>query len=77
MCDRTALKMGNRDIRIEREFGSQIHLITDFSMLSMVCEGLLQNAIENTPDEGRICVSTYREEGLISIQVQAVARDSH
>ncbi|MDO8969864.1 MAG: HAMP domain-containing sensor histidine kinase, partial [Saprospiraceae bacterium] len=69
MCDRIALQMGNRNIRIEREFGRPIHLITDFNMLSMVCEGLLQNAIENTPDEGRICVSTYREEGLISIQV--------
>ena len=69
ICDRIAMKMGNRNIRIERELDRPIHLITDINMLSMVCEGLLQNAIENTPDEGRICVSTYREAGLISVQV--------
>ncbi len=69
ICDRIALKLGKRNIRIERKIGRPIHLITDSNMLSMVCEGLLQNAVENTPDEGRICVSTYREEGLISVQV--------
>ncbi len=69
ICERTALKAKHRNIQIEREFDRPIHLVTDVETLSIVSEGLLRNAIENTPDEGRICVSTYREEGMTRIQV--------
>lgn len=69
ICERAQYLMGNREIRIERDYDRPASLFADAGILSLSCEGLLRNAIENTPDEGRVRVSTYREEGLVSIRI--------
>jgi signal transduction histidine kinase len=69
ICERTGQGIGNREIRIERNYGRPVCLVVDPNILSLSCEGLLRNAIENTPDEGEVRVSTYSEDGIVSIRI--------
>ena len=41
----------------------------DREMLKKVCEGLLKNAIENTPDEGEISIKANKEKEGIRIEI--------
>jgi signal transduction histidine kinase len=49
---------GKRDIEIVTAFGDNAVLYIDRHILEKLCAGLLKNAIENTPDEGRIKINT-------------------
>ena len=59
-----------RDLNIIRNFEKGIFTNTDRNILKKVCSGLLKNAIENTPDEGKIEVSAQRDGNEIQIDIQ-------
>ena len=67
LCTCVQSAMGERQLNIIRSFDDNIRLSTDISVLEKVCEGLLKNAIENTPDEGTIEIISKKENDEIQI----------
>lgn len=61
ICDRALSSMGSRELILVRDFDDTLHLTMDRAVLEKVCQGLLKNAIESTPDQGKIVVQTKRE----------------
>ena len=57
VCDGAISSMQGRDLKIIRSFEKDIVLEMDRNIIKKVFEGLLKNAIENTPDEGKIEIS--------------------
>ncbi|MBN2126042.1 MAG: GAF domain-containing protein [Deltaproteobacteria bacterium] len=70
LCDDTIASMGARELEIIRDFARGISLNMDRNTLRTICGGLLRNAVENTPDEGRIRIRTVSGRDLIRIEVQ-------
>ena len=68
LCDRTLTLMGKRELNIIRDFDNDLFLFMDRDVLEKVCVGLLKNAIENTPDEGKIVLTAIKENGVIQIR---------
>ena len=74
ICNEATTAMGERNLRITRNFEKGMVLNMDRNILSKVFLGILRNAIENTPDEGEIEVSaktsgdeiwiTFRDSGV-------------
>ena len=62
--------MGNRVIDIQREIIGDLVMNIDPTVLENVCGGLLRNAIQNTPDEGRIRIRAYSSDNLLRIEFQ-------
>ncbi|MGE5843047.1 MAG: sensor histidine kinase, partial [Deltaproteobacteria bacterium] len=54
VCQEARLAMKGRRLEIATKVEKGIAVETDANVLRKVCEGFLKNAIENTPDEGRI-----------------------
>jgi DNA-binding response OmpR family regulator len=54
LCDEAISFMGDRELEIIKSFEKDIALLMDRNILKKTCSGLLKNAIENTPDEGKI-----------------------
>ena len=61
ICDEAESAMGDRQLNIIRHFDNDIRLFTNSEVLGKVCEGLLKNAIENTPDGGKIVIFSKKE----------------
>ena len=57
ICDEAMSSMRARDLQIIRDFGEGLVINTDKGSLKKVFVGLLKNAIENTPNEGKIEVN--------------------
>ena len=51
-----------------RNFDNSTRLFTDRDILEKVCNGLLKNAIENTPDQGFIEIAATKKNGEIRIE---------
>jgi signal transduction histidine kinase len=67
LCDEVESKMRKRELTIVRNFENRIRLHMDGLVLEKACIGLLKNAIENTPDEGKIEIAAWdsgREIGI-------------
>jgi signal transduction histidine kinase len=62
LCNEAVGSMKGRDLEIVRDFEKDAAVDVDPSILKKICGGLLKNAIENTPDEGRIDI-TSRTQG--------------
>jgi len=62
--------LGGRDLEIICDVEHDLVLTTGRLMLKKVCEGLLKNAIEATPDDGKIRVDARRRNGSIAIDFQ-------
>lgn len=58
VCRKAEVSMDGRNICIVRQFDGKAAILTDRRILESVCEGLLKNAIENTPDEGVVEIIT-------------------
>jgi PAS domain S-box-containing protein len=56
-----------RQLDIVKDFEQGIFLQMDRKILKKACEGLLRNAIENTPDDGRIEIKTKCEDDFVRI----------
>ena len=67
LCDEAESAMGERQLNLIRHFDNDIYLFTNIEVLGKVCEGLLKNAIENTPDGGTIEILSKKENGDIEI----------
>ena len=59
--------MEGRDLTIEKTFGNEVELNMDISVLRKIFDGLLKNAIENTPDQGMIKIVTITRGDEIQI----------
>jgi len=63
-------KADHRDVRLFMEGEKDLCVFTDQGILGQVMEGLLKNAIENTPDGGTIRVITEQRGQQILLRVQ-------
>jgi signal transduction histidine kinase len=70
ICEEALANKNGRNLQIIADFGKGINLNMDKHVLTKVCTGLLKNAIENTPDEGKIEVRSSRSDGHIYIEFQ-------
>ena len=61
ICDDARRAMGQRAVEIVQEFDKGGTFVSNRAALEKVCRGILRNAIENTPDQGRIEVKTKIE----------------
>ena len=61
VCDDTRRAMGQREVEIVQDFEKGVTIIANRSALEKVSSGVLRNAIENTPDQGRIEVKSKIE----------------
>jgi signal transduction histidine kinase len=59
------LLKGGRDVEIHMDVHAGLALEMDRSILKKVCGGLLRNAIENTPDEGKVEIQAMSREKSI------------
>ena len=61
LCDKARIAMGEREVQIVQDFDKEVTLTVNRDALEKVCGGILKNAIENTPDEGKIEVTAKIE----------------
>jgi signal transduction histidine kinase len=61
VCDDARRAMGKREVEIVQDFVKGRTIIANRSALEKVCSGILRNAVENTPDQGRIEVTAKTE----------------
>lgn len=73
-CDRAQRSLGTREIEITRNIEDDVYVLLNSEVLTKTCDGLLRNAIENTPDHGTIQVTVKKcgKESLIEIQDHGV-----
>jgi PAS domain S-box-containing protein len=67
VCQEARLSMKNRDLEIVEKVEGGIAVEMDPKILKKVCEGFLKNAIENTPDEGKIEIELKTEDNLAKL----------
>jgi two-component system nitrogen regulation response regulator GlnG len=68
--ERIKERAAHRDIRYQLEGGRHLRLSMDLKILEEILEGLLKNAIENTPDEGMIRLLIEENEKRLHLKVQ-------
>lgn len=68
VCDDAIFLMGKRELDITRTFENDVSVNMDRKILMKICSGLLKNAIENTPDQGRIDVSAWAGHEAVFIE---------
>jgi signal transduction histidine kinase len=61
VCDKARVAMGEREVQIVQDFDKGVTITANRGALEKVCGGILRNAIENTPDEGKIEVTAKIE----------------
>jgi signal transduction histidine kinase len=61
VCDDSRRAMGQREVEFIQDFDKGVIILANRSALEKVCSGILRNAIENTPDQGRIEVTAKIE----------------
>lgn len=67
VSDEAIASMGEREVSIIANFEKEIVLTMDRIILKKVCMGLLKNAIENTPDEGKIEINAKTQDDEVLI----------
>ena len=70
VCTEAAKLMRERQIEIVEVFEKGICVEMNRKVLKKICEGFLRNAIENTPDEGKIEIRLKSDDGLARIDFQ-------
>jgi PAS domain S-box-containing protein len=70
VCTGATQLMKEREVEIVVGFERGICVEMNRKALKKVCRGFLRNAIENTPDEGKIEIKVRSEEGLARIDFQ-------
>jgi len=61
VCDDARRAMGKREVEIVQDFVKGVTIMANRRALEKVCSGILRNAIENTPDQGKIVVTAKIE----------------
>jgi len=67
VCEEARLSMKARRLEIVEKVEKETCVEMDPKVLKKVCEGFLKNAIENTPDEGRIEIELKAEDSLAKL----------
>jgi signal transduction histidine kinase len=67
LCDDAKSAMGRREVEITEDFEKGPSFTTCVTALAKVCSGILRNAIENTPDEGKIEATAEKTKGGLAI----------
>ena len=67
VCQEARLSMKERRLEIVPKVEKGIAVEMDPNVLKKVCEGFLKNAIENTPDEGKIEIELKAEDSLAKL----------
>ena len=67
VCQEARLSMKDRQLEIVEKVEKGTCVEMDPKVLKKVCEGFLKNAIENTPDEGKIEIELRNEENLAKL----------
>jgi len=67
LCARAMAAADFRKVMISGSFEKQCKIFMDRQVLTKVCEGLLRNAIENTPDQGLVEVAAIRNQGAVEV----------
>jgi len=67
LCSKLLASIPRNDLIINTHFQKDLSIQMDRTVLEKVCSGILKNAIENTPDEGKIEVSAVSEGNDIRI----------
>ena len=57
VCEACRTAMGEREVEITENLAGEVEITANRSALKKVFEGILRNAVENTPDEARIEVT--------------------
>ena len=70
LCDEAAGLMKGRQIEVMRAFENGVVIEIDRTVLSKAFGAILKNAIENTPDEGRIEVRAGKNGTHVTVEVQ-------
>jgi signal transduction histidine kinase len=70
ICDATRSAMGTREEEIVEVLIGEAEVITNQDALKKVLEGILRNAVENTPDEGRIEVATHLDGTCLVVKIR-------
>jgi signal transduction histidine kinase len=70
ICDQARRAMGQREVEIVQDFVKGVTITVNRSALKKVCGGILRNAIENTPDQGKIAVTSKIEGKQLVIRFQ-------
>jgi signal transduction histidine kinase len=70
VCQRAVTAAGGRELDIRKRFDSGLLIELDRQVLNKVFDGLLKNAIENTPDGGRIDVEAFCEGETVSVRLR-------
>lgn len=61
--------LGNTDIQIETEFGSEVAILGEARFTAMIVENLLENARKYNRPGGRIAITTRHEGNFVSLRV--------
>ena len=69
ICNEVITSMKGRDVNIIRNFEKGIHITMDRNILKKVFLGLLKNATENTPDEGKMEVTIQSADNEIRADI--------
>ena len=70
VCHDARGAMGGREVEIVEDLADGGEIVANPDALTRVLEGVLRNAIENTPDEGKIEVTTRLDNAHLSIMVR-------
>lgn len=69
LCSDTQKEMGSREVSLNCESDDTLSLFMDHSVLTKACEGVLKNAIENTPNQGTIDIRSVSKNSRIKIDI--------
>ena len=70
VCAEATQLMKNRKVEVVEGFERGICIEMNRRALKKVCQGFLRNAVENTPDEGKIEIKVTSEDGLVRVDFQ-------
>jgi len=70
ICQDARSAMGQRQVEIVEDLTDGGEIVANPDALTKVLEGILRNAIENTPDEGRVEVTTRLDDTRLLIEVR-------
>lgn len=68
VCSEAMSSMDQRDLKISRDIEKDVVLTMDRGILKKIFGGLLRNAIENTPDEGKIEITAKIRKNEIAVE---------
>jgi len=64
------LRFAEKGIRVERELGDKIHAMADRDKIAQVIENLIKNALQYTPEAGRVRVRLQNAKGKVRFTVE-------